>query len=275
MVIEKIDVNNAIKKEGFRRGFSDRTIESYIFCCEKFLKFSGKSLDKISKQDAREFLSYLSEQGKAGSTLNVYHMAIRFLLEDILNKKMKLNIKYSRVPKKLPVVLNKEEIKKLFSVIENSKHKLMLQLMYGAGLRVSELVNLKISDLNIGSGFGFVRAGKGNKDRMFIIPESLKIELRKLIEGELRENYLFVSNRTGKYNVRSLQEIIKKACKTAGLNKISCHTLRHSFATHLIEQGQSITDVQLLLGHASPETTQVYLHTSIPGLKIKSPIDSL
>lgn len=278
MAYVPVDINEAVRRECLRRGYSERTIETYQDCIKRFIEFSGKKIDKISKEDALNFLYDLKENGKSGNTLHVYHMAIRFLMEDILRKNIRLNIKYSKRPEKLPLVLFKEECKQLFSAISNSKHKLMIQLLYGAGLRASELINLKIKELDLDKNYGFVRNGKGNKDRIFIIPESLKSRIINLIADEKlnSENYLFTSNRNSNYNIRSLQEIIKKSCKKAGIKKkVHPHTLRHSFATHLIEQGNSISEVQALLGHKSPETTMVYLHTGNHNmLKIKSPIDS-
>lgn len=274
-----VDINEAIRKEGERRRYSKRTIETYQSCVLKFLNFAGKGIDTLSKKDVLDFLNYLSERKYSGSSMHVYQMAIRFLMEDILHKNIKLNIKYSRRPERLPFVLSKEEVLKLINSIVNSKYKLMISLMYGAGLRVSELINLRIKDLKIESNFGFVRAGKGNKDRIFIIAESLKESIKRLVANEdlHEEDSLFLTNLGKKYSVRSLQIIIKKAAKSAGLDykEVHCHTLRHSFATHLIEQGQSVAEVQSLLGHKSPETTFIYLHTAAPNMiKIKSPFDS-
>jgi site-specific recombinase XerD len=206
-------------------------------------------------------------------------MAIKFLLEDCLNKKMNLNIRYSKIPEKLPLVLSKDEVKRLFDAIGNSKHSLMIELMYSAGLRVSELLNLKVCDLEIDKGYGFVRAGKGGKDRLFILSEKLKGRINELVDNEKinSESCLFISNRNKKYSTRSIQQIIKKARKRAKIEKkIHPHTLRHSFATHLIENGYSVSEVQSLLGHKSPETTMVYVHMASPNmLKIKSPLDDL
>ena len=252
-----INIDEAVKRECERRRYSPRTIETYLSCIRKFLEYSGKGLDKIGKKEAREFLEHLSERKLAGSSLNVYHMAIRFLLEDILHKKMKLNIKYSRVPEKLPRVLTKEEVKKLLGKIENWKHKLMIELMYSAGLRVSEVINLKVGELELEKNYGFVRQGKGNKDRMFILANIVGEKMKNLIELErlAKDNFLFRTNKNEKYSDRSLQQIVKRASDLADLEGVHCHTLRHSFATHLIENGYSVADVQTLLGHKSPETT--------------------
>ena len=279
MVYFPVDIEKAIARECKRRGYSEKTIKSYTYCINYFLKFTNKPLNKISKKDVRLFLENLSEKDMAGNTMNVYHMAIRFLFQDVLDKKIWINIKYSKIPKKLPLVLTKEEVKKLFNAINNKKHRLMIRLMYAAGLRVSELLNLKINDLEISKSYGYVRKGKGNKDRIFIIADALKDDLTKLIGSKkLNElEYLFTNNKKTKYNISTPRMIIKKATGEAGINKkISCHTLRHSFATHLIENGYSIAEVQALLGHKSPETTFVYVHTASPNMiKVKSPLDNL
>ncbi|AJF62818.1 MAG: hypothetical protein QT11_C0001G0677 [archaeon GW2011_AR20] len=279
MVYFPVDIEKAIARECKRRGYSEKTIKSYTYCINYFLKFTNKPLNKISKKDVRLFLENLSEKDMAGNTMNVYHMAIRFLFQDVLDKKIWINIKYSKIPKKLPLVLTKEEVKKLFNAINNKKHRLMIRLMYAAGLRVSELLNLKINDLEISKSYGYVRKGKGDKDRIFIIADALKDDLTKLIGSKkLNElEYLFTNNKKTKYNISTPRMIIKKATGEAGINKkISCHTLRHSFATHLIENGYSIAEVQALLGHKSPETTFVYVHTASPNMiKVKSPLDNL
>jgi len=270
-----MDINYSIKKEALRRGYSARTIRTYCKCVEVFLRQCRKEISQISKGDLRDFLDKMAEKEKAGNTINVYLNALKFFFEQILNKRMKLNIKFSKIPEKLPVVLTKEELKKLFDAVENEKHKLMLQLMYSGGLRVSELINLKIEDLNLAEGYGFVRKGKGSKDRIFIIAEKLKPKLIDSVSN--RNGLLFESNRKEKYNIRTLQEIIKKAARKTGMKKnIHPHTLRHSFATHLIENGYALTAVQSLLGHKSPETTMVYVHTAnIKRLDVKSPFDEL
>jgi len=132
-----IDIEKAVRKECKRRRYSDKTAKSYCFCINRFLKHTGKTIDKISKKDVRLFLEHLSEKGRTGNTMNVYHMALRFLFQDVLDRRMWVDIHYSKVPEKIPVSLTKEEVKRLFDAIENEKHKLMVQLIYAAGLRVS------------------------------------------------------------------------------------------------------------------------------------------
>jgi len=275
-----LDVASAIERECRRRGYSERTVESYVSCVLKFISFTGKTIDQLSKQDALNYLIYLKEEKKAaGNTLNVYHMAIRFFLEDILHKNMKLNIKYSRRPEKIPVFLTKEEVKSLIGKIGNWKHRLMIEVLYGGGLRVSELLNLKVGDLLIENSYGFIRQGKGRKDRIFVLSKVCVDKIKNLIELEKlsSDDFLFLTNRNERYSVRSVQEIVKRATLLAGIEKeVHPHTLRHSFATHLIQNGASLNEVQTMLGHKSPETSMIYIHMASPNMiNIKSPLDTI
>lgn len=272
-----MNINEAIRKEAYRRRYSERTIETYQRCVSRFFQIYRKEPREVTKKDIREFLEKLSDK-TSGGTVHVYLNALKFFFEDVLRRKMQINLKYSKRPSILPRVLSKEEIKRLFEAIKNEKYRLMIKFMYSAGLRVSELINMKVCDLDLDKNYGFVRHGKGNKDRIFIIAESLKLEIIKLIKKEkldFKDN-LFLTNLRKKYSDRSLQMIIKNASKNAGLKGVHCHTLRHSFATHLIENGNSVSEVQALLGHKSPETTLIYLHLATPNMiKVKSPLDSL
>lgn len=279
MAYVPVDVEKSVRKECWRRRYSPRTAKTYLYCINRFLAFANKELGQISKKDVRLFLEHLSEKGLSGNSMNTYHMAIRFLFENVLEKRMWIDIKYSKIPEKMPVVLSKEEVKRLFEAIGNEKHRLMIELLYGSGMRVSELVNLRVGDLEIDKGFGFVRCGKGNKDRLFILSSMLKEKIRELINSASNnsDNYLFSSNRNKKYNIRSLQMIIKNAVRKSKIDKIvGPHTLRHSFATHLIENGYDVSQVQSLLGHKSPETTMIYVHMASPNMiNVKSPIENI
>lgn len=274
-----LDYEEAIARECRRRGYSERTVGTYIMCVRKFLIFADKPVQFLSKSDAHDFLNHLLERKVAGNTMNVYHMAIRFFLEDILRKNMKLNIKYSRRPEKIPVFLTKEEVKALIGKIANWKHRLMIEVLYGGGLRVSELLNLQVKDLLIENGYGFIRSGKGRKDRIFVLSTIARDKIKNLIEMEklIDSDYVFLNNRREQYSVRSVQEIVKHAVFYAGIKKeIHPHTLRHSFATHLIQNGASLNEVQTMLGHKSPETSMIYVHMASPNMiNIKSPLDNL
>ena len=151
----------------------------------------------------------------------------------------------------------------------------MVCLIYACGFRVSELTNLKIEDLNFSEKIGHVRQAKGNKDRVFNIPEFLTEELQDQAKKQKGKTYLF-TGRNGILSTRNLQKIVSLAANRTGLKNVHCHTLRHSFATHLLEDGVDIRKIQELLGHADLSTTQIYTHVSTEEIKkIKSPLDSL
>lgn len=269
-----VDVSGALVRELRRRKYSEKTIETYLRCVQSFLRWVGKPINRISKADIQRYLESLS--ALAGSTINVHHMAIRFLFEEVLRKRIWVDIRYSKIPKRLPRVLSQEEVSLLFSHVKNQKHLLMLQLMYGAGLRVSELIGLRKKDFFLDKGYGFVRGGKGNKDRLFVVPAVLNGTLGEILNGLREDNTSVFSGRDGEYSSRTIQQIVKAAAKEAGLKGVHPHTLRHSFATHLIERGEDLLSVQALLGHASPETTMTYVHLAGPRmLNVQSPLDSL
>jgi len=270
--------SETIRRELTRRRYSPRTISTYIGCLERFLNWSKKPVNKITKRDVREWIERHSDKGNSGNTMNVNLMALKFYFEQCLGRKMWIDIKYSKVPKKIQRFLTKEEVKKLMANISNWKHRLMIQLMYGAGLRVSEVCNMKISQLiNRKEGYGYVRNGKGGKDRLITIHPILTEKINNLIKIEelSEEAYIFTTNRGSKYNIRTLQTIVKKAARNAKLHnwkEIHPHTLRHTFATHLIENDYTLSDVQAMLGHKSPETSMIYTHGTGKMVGVKSPI---
>lgn len=273
-----MDILESIKKECLRRKLSVRTMKSYTYCVKKFLIYCKKEPKHITKQDIKDYLNILVDKNKSGSTINVYLNALKFLIEEVFNRNFNVKIKYSKIPKALPVVLTQEEVYELINAIKNSKHKLMIKLMYSSGLRVNELVHLRIRDLDFNSNYGWVRHGKGNKDRLFIIADSLKFDLMNYIkENNLGYDSWLFNSYNGYISVRTIQVIVKKAAKKAKILKnVHPHTLRHSFATHLIENGYDIVSVQTLLGHNSAETTMRYVHMVSPKLiNIKSPLDNL
>lgn len=273
-----VNPSESLIREMKRRRYSNQTIKTYVGCLERFLKWCRKPVNKITKKDVRLFLEKYSDEGKAGSTLNVNLMCLKFYFEQVLGRKMWVDIKYSKVLKKIQRVLSKKEVRRLIGQIDNWKHKLMIELMYSAGMRVSEVVNLRVKDVCFDGGYGFVRKGKGRKDRLFVLSKIVGEKIKNLIEMEDldKEGYVFISNRGRKYNIRTLQVIVKKASKLAELKdwkEVHCHTLRHSFATHLIENEYCVGDVQAMLGHKSPETSLGYIHSSGKMLNVKSPFD--
>jgi len=269
----------SMKKEMLRRSYSQRTIDTYLASIQRFLDYCNKEPRKIKKADIKNYLDLLAERKMSGSSLNISLSAIKFLIEDSLHRNININLRFSKMPKTLPLFLTKEETLRLFDAIENKKHKLMVQMMYSAGLRVSELLNLRLADLDFENSYGWVRHGKGNKDRIFIIAERLKDSLKEHIdENKLAQNeHLFIGFKKNKMHPSSVRRIIEKASVKAKLTKNAHpHTLRHSFATHFIEDGYKVTDLQPLLGHNSIKTTMVYVHMANPKmLSVKSPFDSL
>lgn len=271
MLVEKL------KKEAWRRGLSQKTVQTYAYCVNSFLRFFRfKELKKITKREIEE---YLDRYRGCGNTLNVYLQALKFFFEKVLNKRLTINISFAKTPKRLPEYLTKEEIIQLFDSIRNSKHRLMIELLYGAGLRVSELASLKVKDLVFECNYGWVRQGKGRKDRLFILPLKLKEKLQNFIFQERidKGDWLFKGREGHHISVQSIQVIVKTAKKKAGIAKrVHPHTLRHSFATHIIQNGYTALELQPLLGHSRLETTMVYLHTASPNLlNIRSPLDTL
>lgn len=273
-----MDFIELIKKEGLRRGLSNRTILTYCTCVKKFFIKCQKDPKKVKKADIQQYLDFLLKRGASGSTLNVYLNALKFLFEGILGKRLLFRIKFSKIPKTLPSVLTKEEVLSLFSAISNERHKLIIKLIYSAGLRVSELTNLRVSDLELSKNIGWVRKGKGNKDRPFIISQKLKEDIIRHIDSQnLEYGSLLFRGRNGRLSPRTISVIIKKAAKKAKIRKnVHPHTLRHSFTTHLIEDGYDVSTIQHLLGHNSSQTTMKYIHAASPRIiNVRSPYDSL
>ena len=269
--LEKLKVELKISKN------SSYTIRNYISANRELLEFSGKNPDEISEDDVKLFLAEkLSES--SSSSMIVFLSAIKYAYLNILKKDITSDIKRPKREKKIPTVLTKEEIKKLINSISNKKSRLMISMIYACGFRVSELINLKISDLNFEEMSGIVRQAKGKKDRIFNIPhfllKSLKRQARKQIG--IGQEYLF-SGPKGKLTERNIQKIVKRAAKVAGISKdVHTHTLRHSFATHLLESNIDIRKIQELLGHSDLSTTQIYTHISREELKkVPSPLDNL
>lgn len=269
--LEKIKVELKISKN------SEHTIRNYINSNKQLLEFSKKSPERITKDDVKAYIAEnLSEN--ASSSIIVFLSGIKYAYSNIYNKDPTAGIRRPKREKKIPVVLSKEEVKFLIDSISSAKSKLMVSLMYACGFRVSELINLKIKDLNFEEKIGHIRQAKGRKDRIFNIPRFLHSELQKQanLQKSLGKEYLFTGPK-GKLSSRNLQKIVSLAAKKAGLKKdVHCHTLRHSFATHLLEDGIDIRFIQKLLGHSSISTTELYAHVSSEQIKkIKSPLDNL
>ena len=274
-----MNIAELIRKEGFSSGLRPQTVRTYIFVVQKFLRIYKKTPYEVTKKDIENHLTQLVKWNKSGSTCNVHLNALKFFYEKVLRKKLTINIHFTKSRRTLPTFLTQEETKKLFDVIDNKKHQLMIKLLYATGMRVSELVKLKVNDFEFNNNYGWIMDGKGGKDRLFVVALKLKNELIKFISEHKLHNWdwLFKGQGINHYSTESIRAIIKKAVINSKINKnIHPHTLRHSFATHLIQNGYAIMEVQPLLGHNSINTTMIYLHMASPNLlKVQSPYDIL
>jgi len=258
------------------RGFSENTIKTYLIHNKLFLEYIKKQPYEINEDNIKEYFASLQSKGASNKTLALKKASLNFLYNEILNKKL-LNFKTPKAEKKIPEILNKEEIKKLINSAKNIKSRLMIKILYSTGLRVSELINLRLKDLSIDKKEGWVRKGKGSKDRFFKLSDLILEDLKKYVSTlDKKEIYLFPGkNQT--LTTRNIQKILLKVAEKAGINKrVTPHKLRHSFATHLLESGVDIRYIQTLLGHSSISTTEIYTKVSTEKLKdIKSPLDTL
>ncbi len=260
------------------RGFSKQTSKMYLFYNRKFLEYIKKNPEEITDDDIKEYLAFnISDHSLSNSSIALIKSSLKFFYSDMLGKNLSL-IKTPRSSKKLPVVLTRTEIKDLLDNTKNLKHRLLIELLYSTGLRLSECINLQYSDLDLNEGIGWVRLGKGGKDRIFIISDLFRKDILEYIEKKSAngKGYIF-SVKGKKMSPRGLQNAIKVSAKRAGIEKdIHVHTLRHSFATHLLENGVDIRKIQKLLGHSNLQTTEIYTQVSSDEIKkIRSPLDML
>jgi integrase/recombinase XerD len=256
------------------RGFSPLTVRNYTFFVEKFLQKTNKLSSKLNEEDVKEYISEMFDT-KSKNTIMLAVASLKFFFIEVLKKEF-AHIPLPKKERKLPEVLTKDEVRNLIESTDTVKSKLIISLLYSTGLRVSELVNLKVEDLDLGEKTGWVRKGKGSKDRLFVMSGNLAEELREYLGIRGKENK-FVFSRVKPLTTRNIQKIVKGTKQRANINKkVTPHTLRHSFATHLLEQGIDIRVIQQMLGHSSLSTTQVYTHISSEQLKkVENPFDKL
>ena len=259
--------------------YSENTVRIYVAMFEEFINYYyDADLLSINSNDIKNYLKYLVERKVSKSYQNQAINAIKFYYEIVLSlPNCYYYIDRPRKEKKLPIVLSTNEIQNIFKTITNIKHKAILMTIYSAGLRVSELLELKISDIQSDRKLILVRNSKGNKDRVTLLGDRTLIILRKYYKIYKPKEYLFEGAKGGKYSKTSIQKILKKAVFKAKISKrVTIHTLRHSFATHLLEKGVNLRYIQSLLGHANPKTTEIYTRVSTIGIsEIKNPIDVL
>ena len=262
------------------KGYSIATQKTYLGEFSQFLQFfKSKSPNQLSHKEINQYFWHCIQKLKLSE--NQVHSrinAVKFYYRYVVNTPIKLDLVIR--PKKkemLPEVLSKKEIVAIFDAVENPKHLLMLKLCYGMGLRVSEIINLKITDISSSRMQVHIRCAKGKKDRMVNLPQSVLEELRSYYKLYTPSDYLFEGQYGGQYTTRSVQAVFKRAMMKAKVNKkIGIHGLRHSFATHLLERGTDMVFIQKLLGHQNVKTTEIYAKVSTRILSgVESPLDDL
>lgn len=244
------------------KNYSRRTIEIYSGQVAKYIQFCGEGWERFGQEKVKDFILDGQEKGLSPQTLNLGIQSLRFFYSFVLGRDWSKmgGLKKSQ---KLPIILSLGEIQKMLAVLQNKKHKLLLALSYGAGLRVSEVVSLQVKDLDFEEGLLTVRCGKGRKDRVTVLPELLAADLHAFCADKGVNKLIFESDRGGSLTTRAAQKIFAMALKKAGIRKeASFHSLRHSFATHLLGNGVNLRIIQELLGHASSRTTERYTHVS-------------
>lgn len=259
--------------------YSRNTIRTYKSLLTYFFKhFKGVDPDNITKEEILDYMVYLVERGYSLSMQNQVINAIKFFYEKILGYPREYyHVERPIKEKRLPSVLSRNEVKAILDNTHNLKHKCILTIIYAAGLRVGEVLNLMINDIDSRRMLIYIRSGKGKKDRVVPLAEHALFLLRKYYKKYRPDKWLFEGATGGKYSSRSIQQILRRAVvKSRIRKKVTPHTLRHSFATHLLESGTDIRYIQVLLGHGSVKTTQIYTQVSTAYLQnITSPLDLL
>ena len=276
----QISVPAAYKSLLIQRRYSESTVRTYISFFKKFMRyFFPKDLQDITEDDIKKYLLELVEKQKVSySTQNQAINAIKFYYEQVLEQnKGDYWIDRPKKEKKLPEVLSKEEVLRILQSAGNLKHQTIIALLYSAGLRRSELLNLRVRDVDFDRKQIWIRGGKGKKDRITLLSSSLHKSFKAYL-NQYKPNYWFIEgSKRKKYSASSVAAVVKKAAVAAQIRKnVTPHMFRHSFATHLMDNGVDTRIIQKLLGHSSIQTTAIYTHVSQNDLqKIISPIDHL
>ncbi len=289
---EVFDVNwfrNRHKPDGYKhcptsyldkleiKRYANNTIKSYISSFERFINFFiSKSMDELDELDIRTYIRYLIQSNCSNSYVNLSINSIKFYYEIVLGMPNRFyDIERPRKEKKLPKVLSMQEVRDLIDATNNMKHRCILSLLYSAGLRRSELINLKPLDIDSERMIIKINNAKGKKDRYTLLATATLNDLRIYYKQYRPQGYLIEGRNKAQYSPTSISKIITNAAFTAGIKKnVTPHTLRHSFATHLLENGTDLRYIQILLGHSSTKTTEIYTHVATKNfISIKNPLD--
>lgn len=261
------------------RNYSSNTINIYVHSIDRLSKHFNLCPSEISEDQIKDYLNSQFVTNSSWSATNIMISACNLLFKDTLNQPEKLyNIKRPKMHKKLPVVLSREEVESMLNVIRNVKHRAIMMTIYGAGLRCGEAQKLKIRDIDSKRDRIIIRDAKGHKDREVFLARKLLEFLRFYVRSYRPKDYLFPGQKDGApLSVGSMRKVLKRAVNVAKINKdVKLHTLRHSFATHLLDDGVDVRIIQKLLGHKSVKTTMLYCHLSDDRFReARSPLDNL
>jgi len=261
------------------RRYSPSTVKTYKSFFTLLLAFyPNQHPEKLVKKEIMCFLLHaIKNRCWSESSQNQAVNAIKFYFEKVLGQERTFYELRPKKSKKLPSVFSEEEIVAIFRVVENLKHRTVLMLIYSAGLRIGESIRLRKADINLERKSIFIKAGKGKKDRYSVLSDKVVLLLKEYLEVYKPDYWVFEGQDGGQYSTRSIQQVFRRAVIKAGVNPYSTvHTLRHSFATHLLERGMDLRYIQSLLGHSSSETTEIYTHiTQKARNKLYSPLDFL
>ncbi len=267
---------DSLKKELEIRNFSPKTVKAYLYYNQNFIDFCRKDPAAVNESDIKDYIRHLLNERKvSAATARLAFVALKYYYRRIRKRRFNCLLTLPKSEKRLPTVLSREEIKKILQSISNPKHRLLLAVAYGGGLRVSEAVKLKVKDVYPAELLVKVTQGKGRKDRLTLLPEKIAAEIEELIAKKDAADYLFARRDGNCLTTRTAQAIFEHALAAAGIKKdATFHSLRHSFATHLLENGTDIRYIQELLGHRSLTTTQRYAKVTGKAISgLRSPLD--
>ena len=272
-------MRDRLKQDLVIRNYAPKTVKAYVRSVAAFFQHVGKSPARCTPEDVRSYQVHLADRGVSWSTFNITVCALRFFFTTTMARPWEVkHIPFARRPRKLPVVLSQDEMQRVFAAIDHGQHRVALMTAYACGLRVSEVVTLRVEDIDSARMLVHVSQGKGQKDRLVPLAAGLLDVLRIHWRVWRPKTWLFPGHDPKTHvSARTLQRAVKRAVKDAGVTKnASMHTLRHSFATHLLEAGTDIRTLQSLLGHFRVKTTQIYNHVARKEITAtKSPFDLL
>ncbi len=253
---------------------SKRTIQAYSQALCSYFAWKKTDLEHPDEENIRDFLLHEERRGCGPSSRSILLNAIKYYYRDVVRSKKEITIYSPKKQHKLPVIFTYDEVKQTLRATTNQKHRLLLSVAYGSGLRISEVLSLRIADMDLAQETIHVKQSKGRKDRITVFPQTVVQEMKNYVCERKGDEYVFPSERGGKLTSSTAQKILANAMQKAGIPKqATFHSLRHSFATHLLENGVDTRYVQELLGHRNIQTTQRYTQVTNPAVRrIKSPL---